>query len=96
MLKARYMQRFKLVFAMIGVILLLLGLHNIDISFNMKVINLYSDMRLEAEGCILQFPKLWDGDMLPNHQAIKMTDLHMLGMDFAIAGIIFLVVAVIL
>jgi len=92
----RYRQKLKLVFAIIGVIFTLTSLHLTDISFNMKVINLYSDMRLETEGCILQFPKLWNSDILPNYQMIKMTDLYMLGMNLAIIGIIFLVVAVIL
>ena len=92
----RYGQKFKLIFAIIGVILLLSGLHNVDIAMNSRLINYHSDMRLETEGCILRFPKLWDGDMLPNHQIIKMTDLYMLGMNLAIVGIIFLVAAVIL
>jgi len=92
----RYRQKLKLIFAIIGVIFTLTSLHLTDISFNMKIINAYSDIRLETEGCILQFPKLWDGDMLPNHQLISMTELYLLGINLAIIGLIFLIIAIFL
>ena len=92
----KYRQKFKLLFAIVGVMLVLSSLHSLDIVFNAKIINAYSEIKLETEGCLLQFPKLWDGDMLPNHQLISMTELYLLGINLAIIGLIFLIIAIFL
>ena len=89
----KYVRTFLLMF---GLVVLLVGMHNVDISYNMKLINSYSYAILDVNNCRLEYPELWNQDGFPNGSFMNSRELYMLGISLEILGVIFLLFAFIL
>lgn len=79
-----------------GIISLIGGMHNVDISYNMKIINSYSEASLDVSECRVTYPKLWEVDGLPSGQFLKGRDIYMLGIQLEILGVVMLTLAFII
>ena len=77
----------------LGLMLSLIGMHNIDIAYNMKLVNLYSEGVLIIETCVIEYPSVWKYDSLPNDYSMNSRQLYMFGISLLGTGIILLVIS---
>ena len=88
-----FLKALRMFLLLFGLASLLAGMHNVDISYNMKLINSYSYAILDVSNCRIEYPELWNQDGFPNGSFMNSRELYMLGISLEIFGVILLLFA---